>query len=358
MQFFSSDIESGNEIFSCNQLEAFNSLPENDQRRVKRNQIDIEKDQQKPNPIQVQVKQVVKTEVTDTAIVAPSKHPSTVTAIKRILPLTKLLPGRKANPKTVTASVFKAISPDVKLLKTIPPTRPAPPTAIDSIKSKANVVNLASPGAQQVGKVSDVCRGPDSTNTAVRQKVITASLIQPRNGPSLLKNSVVNHSPAAETMNKAFFMFADNAPQLCCEYAGCGTDKPAGYMRLFNPDVNLISFCVCAFVRVYYVHAVWRQCQPMHTNKEGERHNNAKAKSILSILLHYCRDYSSLLDFFVVILFTLSVNLVEHFYLKFKRIREFGLRMSNFKWEGERFFLLRHHIVRASFGDASSLAKS
>lgn len=209
-------------------MEAFNSLPENDLRRVKPNQIDIEKDHQIQNQIQVQVKQL-KIEVTDTAIVAPPKQPSNLTAIKRIVPLTKLLPGRKANPKTVTASVFKAISPDVKLLKTIPPTRPAQPTAVDTIKSKANVVNLATAGAQQAGKVkslgvSDASRGP---NSVLRQKVITASLIQPRNGPSLLKNSAINPQPATETMNKAFFMFADNAPQLCCEYPCYGGSDTA-----------------------------------------------------------------------------------------------------------------------------------
>lgn len=68
----------------------------------------------------------------------------------------------------------------------------------------------------------------------------------------------------------------------------------------------------------------------MHTN-EGEQ--DIIMLRLKAYYLFYCiiaEITAAGWYFVVVILFTLSVNLVEHFYLKFKGISEFRLWMNNF----------------------------
>lgn len=218
-------------------MEAFNSLLESKEQRLETDQPDIKENvtiDQKSNPVEIQEsvdhesipKLIEIIENAPIVIAAPPavQPPATPaiaanTIIKRIVPLKKLLNERKSNPKTVTASVFKAISADVKLLKTIPPSSSAP--------LRSNLAPMQGAAGQQLPNhrcersVADKLLN-DDTKLNCCQKVVTASLIQSR------KNYIQKSNPLAaaatksvapqQNMNKAFFMFTDNTPQLCCEY--------------------------------------------------------------------------------------------------------------------------------------------
>lgn len=234
MKSFYSEIESEDEIYSYKQLEAFNSLSQNDQRRIK----DTSNDEH--NNIKEELDSVNTENIpSDHTVLPPSilvvQKPIDTHAIKRIIPLKKNITERKGNPKTVTASVFKAISPDVKLLKTIPQTRHM--NGADAQKSRSVTNNLLKTvssarreglSAVNENRIPQVINQP---NIPIAQKVVTASLIHPRKEASLQKTTGAAAVAAAatvaaaapqQTMNKTFFMFSDNAPQLCREYPGRG----------------------------------------------------------------------------------------------------------------------------------------
>lgn len=223
-------------------MEAFNSLSESKKQRLETDQPDIKESvtiDQQSNPVEIQESvdhesipkliEIIENAAAPTVTVATSALPAVLppaspaiaanAIIKRIVPLKKLLNERKSNPKTVTASVFKAISADVKLLKTIPPSSSAP--------LRSNLAPMQGAAGQQLPNhrceriVADKLLSND-TKFNCCQKVVTASLIQSR------KNYIQKSNPLAaaatksvapqQNMNKAFFMFTDNTPQLCCEY--------------------------------------------------------------------------------------------------------------------------------------------
>lgn len=212
-------------------MEAFNSLPENQKRRVKDN---INED----SDIKEEHKPVLAEKISSDqpALPPPVQKPADVHAIKRIVPLKKSLAERKSNPKTVTASVFKTISPDVKLLKTIPPTRHMNGTDAQKLRSvTSNHLKTASsarsegitgdPQQLQTGGENRTPQIVNQPSISVAQKVVTASLIHPRKDVSLQKTTaaaaVTVAAATPQNMNKTFFMFSDSAPQLCREYSGC-----------------------------------------------------------------------------------------------------------------------------------------
>lgn len=235
-----SEIESEDEIYSCQQLEAFNSLPKTkkqqqqpDTQLLKENQCDtdlIENNlKQEQDLITVQVadqKPIVSgIEQEKSQKICKSieqKQSNEVNNLKRIVPLKKNQLERKSNPKTVTASVFKTISPDVKLLKTIPLTNTTTTSATSTVRHMIDVEqkstkSVANNNNNALLITSKLCRSEGINDTSdVAQKVVTASLIHKRKDQIILQKSIP--SPAQQNMNKTFFMFSDNAPQHCCEY--------------------------------------------------------------------------------------------------------------------------------------------
>lgn len=206
-------------------MEAFNSLSESKNQRLETDQLNINDNidiDQKSNPVEIQeifdhesipkLIEIIENAPASTTAAAPAvplvpaaSPAPVVNAIQRIVPLKQLLNERKTNPKTVTASVFKAISADVKLLKTIPPASARPHLTSMPGVAGHNLHHRCERG------VTDKLPNVDSKLNCC-QKVVTASLIQSR------KNYIQKSSPSQQIMNKAFFMFADNTPQLCCEY--------------------------------------------------------------------------------------------------------------------------------------------
>lgn len=284
----SSEIESNNEIYSYNQLEAFNSLSKNDklgvnivddQPQQQQSQLPqppteqiVQQKQQLPLPLitniadeqKIQLKPVDKIEPIETASIPPilaqiiiaapvSIQPAAppavkqheISAIKRLAPLKKLN-ERNSKPISVTASVFKTISPDVKLLKTIPPARAnqqlqppssPPKKSIQTIGAdkigKSQLKALALIRQQQLQQQQRASGGAATGNQSAgsdpsfgidlkancKQKVVTASLIHSRkDSPRAVPIANKPTTSTVQNMNKTLFMFADNSPQLCCEY--------------------------------------------------------------------------------------------------------------------------------------------
>lgn len=133
----------------------------------------------------------------------------------------------KANPKAVTASVFKALPIGAKQLKTITAEQlnngngvaRAPQTVTTSL-----IQPIAAVKRDSFGKIqSNIAK---ASLVPPRQTVVTASLFQPRSAASIgpisskFPSTTVNQSAsrAAETMNKSFCMLSDDLSQPTCEY--------------------------------------------------------------------------------------------------------------------------------------------
>lgn len=215
--FSCSDLLNENEIYSCNQLEAFNSLPSVEKLKL----------QQAKNNNEQSVDQLDKVKV-EIDVIAPNQIKAKEYFDKQnqqqqlLTTASAITADRKANPKTVTASVFKTLPIGSKLLKgngginnqivgggATVSRAPQTVTAsliqpISSIKRDPNV--RVQPTEKPIAEPSFV----------PRQTVVTASLFQPRaTAPGTQQTKSFTNT---ENMNKSYLMFTNDFRQLTSEY--------------------------------------------------------------------------------------------------------------------------------------------
>jgi len=232
-----SDLINENEVYSLRQLEAFNALSPSEkliiqtkasecsaestfnctlkQEQIESNHIKLERDEFTLNKTEQLIGGGVK--VTTDSVILPEEQ------IRRVLIANQLSTVAKANPKAVTASLFKTIPIGAKKLRTINSEQlnngnsvaRAPQTVTTSLIQPIVAVKRDSFGKIQ----SNIAK---ASLELPRQTVVTASLFQPRSaassiGPisSKFTSTTVNQSAsrAAETMNKSFCMLSDDLSQ-------------------------------------------------------------------------------------------------------------------------------------------------
>lgn len=221
-----------NEVYSLRQLEAFNALSQNEklkiQERTAENKIVAitkfeskkeEIESIKPNSPKFVNPKDIEIDLIDNPI-------------RRVF-ISNQLNGTtiKANPKAVTASVFKTLPTGVNPLKhKLCTSNNGERLANKNIETSQTTKFVTSsfmkvaPTHQRntFGKVHSTISEP---SILPRQTVVTASLFQPRRTPkenatsdSLTANRVELRT--AETMNKSFCISNDDACQTTCEYFG------------------------------------------------------------------------------------------------------------------------------------------
>lgn len=216
-----------NEIYSLRQLEACNALPNNNKVKVQEKQIMF-----KLENIQIQSEQENCQKLPDLDIdknnflnkidnIENTKSITSDSTIRRVFLANHLnITPIKGNPKTVTASVFKALptlkqklilSNNTKVLRANKPTpqsskyNPSP-----FMKTESNDI------IESFGKIHSTISEP---SILPRQTVVTASLFQPRRENI---ETVFSDTSAdlyfTETMNKTFSHTNDDKCQTTCKY--------------------------------------------------------------------------------------------------------------------------------------------
>lgn len=231
-----------NEVYSLRQLEAFNALSPSDklilqtkttersaeqtfnctpkQETIESSHIKLELDEYSLNKSE----QLNSFKASDTGVIIPEDK------IRRVLIANQLNSAvAKANPKAVTASVFKALpivtkqqpkTISVEQLNNGNGVARAPPHSVTT----SLIQPIVAVKRDSFGKIqSNIAK---ATSVPPRQTVVTASLFQPLSAASTgaisskFPSTPVNQSVsrAAETMNKSFCMLSDDLSQPTCEY--------------------------------------------------------------------------------------------------------------------------------------------
>lgn len=246
---FYSDLINENEVYSLRQLEAFNALSASEKlelqtkaiKRSAESKIDHISPKQETfaaNNIKLEVVDdypllnKTNTTIVNNSNIDCGKTSDLIivpeTPVRRVLIANQLNSGAvaKANPKAVTASVFKTIPTGAKQSFKI--------IGGDQLNSNGNSGNSRAPQAVTSTLIQPIVAGKRDTfgkiqsniakpSLVPRQTVVTASLFQPRTtttGPKFSSTNTVNQqaSRAAETMNKSFCMLSDDLSQPTCEY--------------------------------------------------------------------------------------------------------------------------------------------
>lgn len=242
---FYSDLINENEVYSLRQLEAFNALSPSEQLKLGTKAAErsaestfIPKQETfEPNNIKLEVVEEYPLNKPEPTLNSNNTVKATDLLILPENPIRRVLIANqltgavaKANPKAVTASVFKTIPIEAKPLKQINGNEQlcngnggvarAPQTVTTSLIQPIVAVKRDS-----FGKIQSTIAKP---SLVPRQTVVTASLFQPRNtatglniSPKFPPSTTVNQqaSRAAETMNKSFCMLSDDLSQPTCEYS-------------------------------------------------------------------------------------------------------------------------------------------
>ncbi|XP_055300889.1 protein similar isoform X2 [Sitodiplosis mosellana] len=244
-----SDLINKNEVYSLRQLEAFNALSPSDKLKLQTKAAECSAELPKILKQETfEVTNNIKLEVIDDHSLSVNKHEhpnhqlNSAKIVDELLvvpepPIRRVLIANqlngtnvvKANPKAVTASVFK----------TIPIAPKQPFKAIGGGEHQLNIINNSGNNAiarapqtvtasliqpivaakrDSFGKIQSTIAKP---SLVPRQTVVTASLFQPRNAPTVGPISSKFPSPtvnpqasrAAETMNKSFCMLSDDLSQ-------------------------------------------------------------------------------------------------------------------------------------------------
>lgn len=229
LNFFHSDLLNENEIYSCNQLEAYNSLPSSEKLKLQQKNIEQSTDQLDKVKLEIDVtghSQIEANQLPENynknqqlIISATVKSSNTVAVAAAAATV-----DHKSNPKTVTASVFKALPIGSKLFKGNGGT--------DSIATPSNqIVGARAPQSVTASLIQPISSIKRDLNVRVhkinkpiaepsfvpRQTVVTASLFQPRATAPGIPIKPFNNT---ETMNKSYLMFTNDFRQLTSEYPG------------------------------------------------------------------------------------------------------------------------------------------
>lgn len=269
-----------NEVYSLRQLEAFNALSPNEQlkiqtetaERIAQLNINLSPKQEtfEANNIKVEViedyplnkcEQLNSTINSTDLIIVPD------TSIRCVLIANQLNSASvsKANPRSVTASVFKSIPIGVKQpLKTINATEQQLNNNGNARASQTVTASLIQPivadKRDSFGKIQSNIAKP---SLLPRQTVVTASLFQPRNtiaapiSPKFSSTTVNQQaSRAAETMNKSFCMLSDDLSQPTCEYfnhiRSCHTHTHARRIKRKDIDCKIQIYLEYFFLFFLY----------------------------------------------------------------------------------------------------------
>lgn len=215
-----------NEVYSLRQLEAFNTLPQNNKVKIVERQIEFKLEniqiESKNGNYQKQPDLDDKNNFLKTIdAIENTKSIKLDRTIQRVFLANHLnITPIKGNPKAVTASVFKAL-PTLKqkliLLNNINAQRankPAPQSSkhITSPFMKSESVDII----ESFGRVHSTISEP---SILPRQTVVTASLFQPRRE----RTETVFSNPSTdlyltESMNKTFSHTNDDKCQITCKY--------------------------------------------------------------------------------------------------------------------------------------------
>lgn len=204
------------------QLEAFNTLPQNNKVKIQEKQIEYKLENiqienkldnyQKPPDLDIDKSNFLNT-IDKIENTKSLKSDSTIRQVflANHLNITQI----KGNPKAVTASVFKALPSLKQKLILSSNTNKSPPKPLKHIASpfmKTESVALI----ESFGKVNSTISEP---SILPRQTVVTASLFQPRRE----KTESVFSNPSndlyfTETMNKTFSRTNDDKYKTTCKY--------------------------------------------------------------------------------------------------------------------------------------------
>lgn len=228
-----------NEIYSCNQLEAFSALPSVEKLKVKKQSEQPQTQsqpqatvpaQEQPLPVYLQAKK----SFCNGTIAAKQSHQldkvkleldanggQTAAQTEKYL---RSSVAQTASPKTVTASVFKTIPIAAKLRKGNTAAAAAAPAAIPIVGARApqsvtaSLIQPISSIKRDLGVRLQPPEKPIAEPSFIpRQTVVTASLFQPRaNAPGILTTKPFDGTET--TMNKSYLMFANDIRQLTSEY--------------------------------------------------------------------------------------------------------------------------------------------
>lgn len=312
-----------NEIYSCGQLDFYNALSQSEKLKLQETSSKQQKQQQQPSSVKrlspnKQQLSRVKLELgsqllndIQKSIGAKTVDATTESVVNELPELLFKRVAQKANPKTVTASVFKTIPAGAanKLLKPISGgnafatgSAAFPLTSIGGARAPQSVT------ASLIQPIASIKRDLFGKSQAIDRaiiaepSVVTASLFQPRTqaiggtstafGITKLCNNNNNAANAAatittanqlasrtEAMNKPFLMFTDDIRQLTSEYL----DIPhmCWLHNCNHHQVPFVTFFHISFIHTFFTQKPfsnrWPAQVPVRTSCDRERRRRENA---------------------------------------------------------------------------------